>query len=91
MNEQDIGAKIDETGWERGYVNILMQWVDIREAAAWDRAELREVVQELLLPFKPTDYELNQITNALAAKLRDHVPPADSPPQQSREDRLYRP
>jgi len=90
MNEQDIGSKIDETGWERSYCEILMQWLDLHEAAAWDRGQLREVIGELLLPFKPTDYELDQITNGVYAKLRDHVPPADTPPAQAREERLYR-
>jgi len=90
MNQQDIGPQLDETGWQKAYVKILMQWVDIREAAAMDRAQVREVVTDLLAPFKPTDYELQQITNALMGKLRDHVPLVDTPPAQSREDRLYR-
>lgn len=87
---EDIGPQIDETGWQRAYVKILMQRLDLREAAAMNRAQLYEVVTNLLAPFKPTEYELQQVTNALAANLRDYVPPADTPPPQSREERLYR-
>jgi len=87
---QDIGAQIDETGWERCYVAALMQQPDIREAASKDRVEIRELVRELLAPFRPTEYEVAHIANAVAAKLRDLAPPADSPARQSRAERLYR-
>ena len=87
---QDIGPQIDETGWERAYVRVVMDRLDMRKAPSMDRAELRELVRQMMTPFGATEYETDQITNALAAKLRDYVPPPDSPPPQTREERLYR-
>jgi len=90
QTRQDIGAQIDETGWERAYVAAVMQRLDVREAASKDRSEIREVVRDVLAPFRPTEYEVTQIANAVTAKLRDSAPLADTPPRQSREQRLYR-
>ncbi len=88
---KDIGPQIDETGWERPVVRKLTVRIgDLRYAASLDREQLRDLVAKLLAPYGATDYEVSHITNALAAQLRDRVPPADSPPPQSREERLYR-
>lgn len=86
----DIGPQIDETGWERAYVNILMRELDVPEVATWDRTRLHELLVKLLAPYGATEYEIDRITNAVGAKLRDYVLPADSPPAQTREERLYR-
>lgn len=91
MMAKDIGPQIDETGWERPYVRKLtVQIGDLQYAASLDREQLHDLVAELLAPLGATEYEVSHITNALAAQLRDHVPPADSPPPQTREERLYR-
>jgi len=87
----DIGPQIDETGWECFYVEaVMVRLGDLRKAAQMDRVQLRDLVRQMMGPFAATDYEIDQITKAVAAKLRDYVPPADSPPPQSRDERLYR-
>jgi len=88
--DDDIGPQIDETGWERMYVEAVMQQLDMRKAPSMEPAELREVVRQLLASFGPTDYEVAQISNAVTAKLRDWVSPANSPSPQTRAERLYR-